>query len=34
MYARNLLNFLNIMLGKDASFTINAEDDLIKATLP
>lgn len=32
LYARNVLNFLNLMLSKEG-FTINLEDDLIKATL-
>ena len=33
LYARNLLNFLTPMLGKDGSFTINTDDEIIKASL-
>lgn len=33
LYARNLLNFLTPMMGKDGSFTVNPEDELVKATL-
>ncbi len=33
LYARNVLNFLTLMLGKDGQFTINLDDDLLKATL-
>ncbi len=32
LYARNLLTFLQMMLGKDG-FTINLDDDLLAATL-
>ncbi len=33
LYARNLLNFLTPMLGKDGSFTVNSDDEIIKASL-
>lgn len=33
LYARNLLNFLTPMLGKDGSFTVNTDDEIIKASL-
>ena len=33
LYARNLLNFLTPMFGKDGSFTINTDDEIIKASL-
>jgi len=32
LYARNLLNFLTPMFGKDGSFTVNTEDEIIKAS--
>ncbi|NQD35793.1 Re/Si-specific NAD(P)(+) transhydrogenase subunit alpha [Permianibacter sp. IMCC34836] len=33
LYARNLLNFLSPMFGKDGSFSINSDDEIIKASL-
>ncbi len=33
LYARNLYNFLGLLIGKDGKLNINLEDEIIKATL-
>lgn len=33
LYARNLMNLLNIMVDKDGNLALNMEDDIIKATV-
>jgi NAD(P) transhydrogenase subunit alpha len=33
LYARNLLDFLKLVIDKDGQFTINREDDIVAACL-
>ncbi|MDE2430137.1 MAG: NAD(P)(+) transhydrogenase (Re/Si-specific) subunit alpha, partial [Burkholderiales bacterium] len=33
LYARNILDFLKLIIDKDAALTINREDEIIAATL-